>query len=381
MRFDGKTTKQVATKVNMDELSGVTQGAHAGALVGIIKTDDVEEMRKNLFLQAVENMELADEIYDIIWKVWDYTDALYDVAMEIVYNLDKYPNPGEAFAEVLKSFAGLVSTLKKNEKDEEAITAVTDFVKADKLTVLKIVRDSKQADSAANPSKEIETMKTKDELAAELVLKKAADDDAILMRLTALSKMSDKQKSHNDSLSDKESVSFLKMDSAAMDTAIADKEAGNELVYVSKSTGHKFYESDDVRMVDIAKQADESAEKSSKLEKAAEVTRLEKQAETEMGALPGEIEVKVALLKAIDAGITDVVMKGKVMKMVNAQNKGHHKAEEIQGHNLEKIRGDANQELDSMVKAHATDNKISYNDALSAVCETEEGLALYEQIS
>ena len=380
MRFDGKTTKQIATKVNMDELSGVTQGAHAGALVGIIKTDDVEEMRKNLFLQAVENMELADEIYDIIWKVWDYTDALYDVAMEIVYNLDKYPNPGEAFAEVLKSFAGLVSTLKKNEKDEEAITAVTDFVKADKLTVLKIVRDSKQADSAANPSKEIEIMKTKDELAAELVLKKAADD-AELARLTALSKMSDKQKSHNDSLSDKESVSFLKMDSAAMDTAIADKEAGNELVYTSKSTGHKFYQSDDVRMIDIAKQADASVEKACKLEKAAEVTRLEKQAETEMGALPGDTEVKVALLKAIDAGITDVVMKGKVMKMIAAQNVGHHKAEEIQGHNLEKKRGDANQELDDLVKAHASDKKINYNDALAAVCATPEGEALYERIS
>ena len=94
MRFDGKDNKQKATVMKMDELSGVTVPAHGGATVSLMKSGDIEEMKKNLFLEAVEHMELQDEIYDIIWKVWDYTDALHDVALDIMYNQEKYPNTG-----------------------------------------------------------------------------------------------------------------------------------------------------------------------------------------------------------------------------------------------------------------------------------------------
>lgn len=374
MRFDGKTTKQKATYVNLEELSGVTIGAHTGADVTIIKADK-DELAKNLFLQAVQNLEVQSEIRDVIYKIWDYTDAFEDAAYDIVWNIEKYPDPVASFTEVLQSFGGIVSSLKKNKDDTEAKSELAKVVKKGSLKIMKLIRDSNEAVPATTPKKETEMSKTDtkvtDDAAVEAMQKQ-------IVLLTALSAMSDMSKSHYATLDDAGKEAFAKSSVSAQELAVTAAADADAIVYTAKS-GDVFRKSDDERMIAMAKREDAAIEKTAKLEAEAQDSRLAKQASIELSHVPGEEVDKIAMLKAIDT-IGDVEQKSRIMSILAAQNGSMVKAFEVQGTQVAKTKADANADLDTMAKAYQTEHSVPYTQAYDAVLCTSEGAALYAAI-
>lgn len=374
MRFDGKTTKQKATYVNLEELSGVTIGAHTGADVTIIKADK-DELAKNLFLQAVQNLEVQSEIRDVIYKIWDYTDAFEDAAYDIVWNIEKYPDPVASFTEVLQSFGGIVSSLKKNKDDTEAKSELAKVVKKGSLKIMKLIRDSNEAVPATTPKKETEMSKTDtkvtDDAAVEAMQKQ-------IVLLTALSAMSDLSKSHYATLDDAGKEAFAKSSVSAQELAVTAAADADAIVYTAKS-GDVFRKSDDERMIAMAKREDAAIEKTAKLEAEAQDSRLAKQASIELSHVPGEEVDKIAMLKAIDT-IGDVEQKSRIMSILAAQNGSMVKAFEVQGTQVAKTKADANADLDTMAKAYQTEHSVPYTQAYDAVLCTSEGAALYAAI-
>lgn len=374
MRFDGKTTKQKATYVNLEELSGVTIGAHTGADVTIIKADK-DELAKNLFLQAVQNLEVQSEIRDVIYKIWDYTDAFEDAAYDIVWNIEKYPDPVASFTEVLQSFGGIVSSLKKNKDDTEAKSELAKVVKKGSLKIMKLIRDSNEAVPATTPKKETEMSKTDtkvtDDAAVEAMQKQ-------IVLLTALSAMSDMSKSHYATLDDAGKEAFAKSGVSAQELAVTAAADADAIVYTAKS-GDVFRKSDDERMIAMAKREDAAIEKTAKLEAEAQDSRLAKQASIELSHVPGEEVDKIAMLKAIDT-IGDVEQKSRIMSILAAQNGSMVKAFEVQGTQVAKTKADANADLDTMAKAYQTEHSVPYTQAYDAVLCTSEGAALYAAI-
>ena len=375
MRFDNKTTKQLATKVSLGELSGVTSGAHEGANVTLFKSDDPEEIMKNMFLQAVANMETKDEIYSVINKVWDYTDALYDAAYDIIKNIGDHPDPIASFGEILDSFGSVVTSLKKNAKDEVAKAELKKIVNKDSLKVMRIIKDSNTAVSATPLKKEDEEMATKEEAQAKEItqLKKA------LAIAVALGSMSDTQKSYHANLDEASQTAFASMSAIEMDSAISKSQEADPVLYKARD-GEEFRKSDGERIIKMVKRQDATDEENEKLQKEATDTRLQKAAADTMGHLPGEVADKAAMLKAIET-ITDLDQRGRISKIIAAQNDGMGELfTDTGGVQTSKQSATANEQLDDMAKAHQEKEGVTFDQALDAVCQTTEGAKLYAQI-
>ena len=377
MRFDNKTTKQLATKVTLGELSGVTTGAHEGANVTIFKSDDPEEIMKNMFLQAVANMETKDEIYSVINKVWDYTDALYDAAYDIIKNIGDHPDPIASFGEILDSFGSVVTSLKKNAKDEVAKAELKKIVNKDSLKVMRIIKDSNTAVSATPLKKEDEEMATKEE--NEVQAKEISRLSKALAIAVALGSMSDTQKSYHANLDEASQTAFASMSAIEMDSAISKSQEADPIAYTARD-GEVFRKSDGERIIKMVKRQDATDEENERLQKEATDTRLTKAAADTMGHLPGEVADKAAMLKAIET-ITDLDQRGRISKIIASQNEGMGELfSESGGTQTAKQSASANEQLDNMAKAHQEKEGGTFDQALDAVCQTSEGATLYAQI-
>ena len=377
MRFDNKTTKQLATKVTLGELSGVTTGAHEGANVTIFKSDDPEEIMKNMFLQAVANMETKDEIYSVINKVWDYTDALYDAAYDIIKNIGDHPDPIASFGEILDSFGSVVTSLKKNAKDEVAKAELKKIVNKDSLKVMRIIKDSNTAVSATPLKKEDEEMATKEE--NEVQAKEITRLSKALAIAVALGSMSDTQKSYHANLDEASQTAFASMSAIEMDSAISKSQEADPIAYTARD-GEVFRKSDGERIIKMVKRQDATDEENERLQKEATDTRLTKAAADTMGHLPGEVADKAAMLKAIET-ITDLDQRGRISKIIASQNEGMGELfSESGGTQTAKQSASANEQLDNMAKAYQEKEGVTFDQALDAVCQTSEGATLYAQI-
>ena len=150
------------------------------------------------------------------------------------------------------------------------------------------------------------------------------------------------------------------------------------MIYKSLS-GDVFRKSDDPRLVAMAKRADEAEKRANEAAAKAYDAQLEKRADDELGHLPGDSAVKVALLKAVD-GIADLMIwREKAGQLLKANDSGLAKAFETAGSAGNGIPVDAKVELDNLAKAYATEHEVPYAKAYVAVLETERGAQLYEK--
>lgn len=377
MRADGKTNKQVASKLVLKEISGVPVGAQTGSIVAMVKTGNEEELAKNLFLAAVENMEVQNEIRSVIYKMWDYTDAFEDAAYDIIRNITKYDDPTASFGEVLQSFGATIQDMKKSESEMDAISKSTSLRIRKFAKEVQELNKSTEAVPATTQKKESEMTKATDQVTDDG--KKVLELTKQVAVLTALATMSDMHKAHHATLDDAGKTAFEGMEVSAREAMVKAATADDPIVFTNVD-GIEFRKSCDPAMLAMAKNMDAMTATNKALE-ASQLTSLYKsRATVELSHVPGTEEHKVALLKAVDT-ITDVTVKNEVMKIVSASNVGMKKAFNVDGVSTEKSATDANEELDTLAKAYQDTHKVNFNDAYTAVLETKEGSALYSQLA
>lgn len=199
--------------------------------------------------------------------------------------------------------------------------------------------------------------------------------------------LNDAAKAYHIDLDEKAGDAFLEMSSddrdklvkAAFDLAKAKALDADPVIYTTtagvdlrKSVGAEFIalaQNNDILM----KRLDASDEKVAKSD-------LEKRATELLPNLPGTIEERAAVLKAVD-GIEDESHRKAAMANLASQNKALGKSLTTFGYQggaiLPEDGGDAG-ELDKLAKQYQADNAgVSFEKAYSAVLETPEGAAAY----
>ena len=125
----------------------------------------------------------------------------------------------------------------------------------------------------------------------------------------------------------------------------------------------------------------ESAETIAKEERDKRLTaEFEKRAEEELPHIPGSVEEKGEMLKALEE-LPETAKKA-ALAALKAGDEGLKKAVFTEKGRNSVIPGssDAEVQLDSLAKAHATEHKMAFAKAYAEVLNTEQGAELYEQV-
>lgn len=198
-------------------------------------------------------------------------------------------------------------------------------------------------------------------------LTKQNERNAAVIALTA------PERAHFDALDKAAQDEFLALDAAKRAEAIT-KAADKDAVVYTALDGTTFRKSDDARLVQMAKDRDEDRRELIKQRAVNEQSALEKRAEAELPSLPGTVQVRAAVLKALD-GIADEATRKAAHEAVAAGDKAIKAAFDTVGSKSGAPISDAEKELDSLAKRYETEHKVSYVDAYDKVCELNPELA------
>jgi len=204
--------------------------------------------------------------------------------------------------------------------------------------------------------------------------KKEAEE---MKKFQAIASLTGVQKSHYDTLDENGQAAYLKMDSAARDTEISKSKDADPVVYTSLD-GSVFRKSDDERLVKSIKAADDDRRQLAKSRVDARTDRIEKSV-GELGNLPGETDVKKALVGAIEDIKDPAMRKGayEILKGANDIDKSDFKrAGKISKADV----ADADNKLEKMAQDYAAEHSVPYEKAFMAVTQTQAGGALYKAL-
>ncbi|QDB70585.1 hypothetical protein RSP_0003 [Pseudomonas phage RSP] len=352
MRFDGKTSKQRATRMVVKELSGVDRPAHAGATVALFKcSGSLSEFVKAFIVQDLPFTEFTPEQVTEIQKR---------------YNED---------AELAKSLESKLSGVTNAADTTDAlITSISEI-----FGYAKEKGTQTPAANSGGKSKEGDTMSPEEKKAFEEAKAKAAEMEKKLAEVTAKAEMNDVQKAHFATLDDAGKAEFLKMDNAGRENAVTLAKSGNPVVYKADD-GTEFRKNDDPRMVKMAQDLDTERRLAKAERERSAMLTLEKRAGEELKHFPGEIKVKAALLKAVD-GIADEETRSAVSGLLKANAEKLARAfQRVGSSGGDSAGSSASEKLDSLAKARAASDKVSYEEAYSRVLDTPEGQELYSEV-
>jgi len=112
--------KKIMHKFRMKEISAVDGMAQGGAKMVLMKrdTEDPEELAKIMFNDALEGLELQEDIDEATRGMWQYNEALRRSIREIMEDKKTYPDTMSAVRESLQEFASAVSSMIENAVEE-----------------------------------------------------------------------------------------------------------------------------------------------------------------------------------------------------------------------------------------------------------------------
>lgn len=225
------------------------------------------------------------------------------------------------------------------------------------------------------------TDKTAEEVTAEEIQKQLDTVTAELAIAKAMLELSDAEKVHYHSLTKAKQEKFLAKSKEDRAAELEMLKAADPVIYTSDD-GATFHKSDDPRLVKMAQDRDADRAELKKQREANELVTFTKRAETELEFMPGTIETRVALLKAVDT-IEDEVEKQAVLDSLKAKNVKMSKAFETVGTSAGTVADEsggileksaATNKLDELAKAHAAKENINYYDAYAIVAEANPEL-------
>lgn len=432
MRLDGTTQPRKATQLKIGYLSAVDMPAHEGAQAIVLKARMLkeapadmtpEQLMKSAFTEALVEVKVERNICDALWeKLWPVNDALKEAAehiakdetvtdkdsamraviSEYVAEVSRVLNGVDVFkatptkteggvAYPASDFAYVPDATKPSEwklrltstpggEPDPAIVGAAaaalgpgyrgnkvEIPEADRAAVVARVR---AAWSKANPDKKPEDMPEgiRKQQEADMA------DEKELAKLRALAAMTDVQKAHHAKLDEQgqaefEAFSADERDAVVKALVVEDESfVGDDGVTVAKSAvGTAAYNVMKSQHQQIAKLRDE-----------ADMTRLVKQAESELKHLPGEAVAKAKVLKSIERmpqAERDALTA--MLKSGDAACAPGFKPAAAAG---EPAAGAAEATLGGMVTKYMTEHKVTKSAALKAVYASEEGKALLEEI-
>jgi len=136
---------------------------------------------------------------------------------------------------------------------------------------------------------------------------------------TAVAALADPHRAHYGSLkTDELKAAFLSKSEPERQREIEEIRKGDPVLYKALD-GTEFRSSDGDRMIRLAKQADENAQRLAKSEFERAEENLAKRAGIDASHLPGDVKVRSALLKAVDS-ITDEPTRTAVLEAIRAGN-------------------------------------------------------------
>ncbi len=203
-----------------------------------------------------------------------------------------------------------------------------------------------------------------------------------LERANLVAALNDADKAHLETLKGDDAEAFLAKsveDRKAVLDEITKRAKDDDPVVYTTSDGIELRKSHDPAFVAMAKSNDEIRKDNAALRETNENAALEKRAETELEFLPGDLDTRVAMLKAID-GIKDDAKRGAAMNALKAQNEAMSKAFETAGHGASPAPGSPDDELETLAKAyHEKHPDVTYEAAYDKVLKTDRGAELYNK--
>ena len=221
----------------------------------------------------------------------------------------------------------------------------------------------------ANMEKEMNTLKERN-AQLEKDKERAQKEDAL----------SENERAHYDGLDDTTKEVFLAMNGDARGGEIQKAAEVNAVVHTGLD-GTVYRKSDDPKTVALAKQNDTMFKKLETIEAEKAADALKVRAEKELAHLPGSVEHRAAMLKAIEA-IEDEETRKAAMAALKANNDRVAKAFDTVGHTETDDDDDAlssEDQIDKLAKNLAEAEKIPYVKAYEKVVNSPEGTALYNK--
>lgn len=220
-------------------------------------------------------------------------------------------------------------------------------------------------------------------------LKKAQEQIAALKaemeKMSQVAALSTAHKAFYDSISGddvaKSREAFMAKSDAERDAEIKkaedEKLAADPVVYTAKD-GTEYRKSDDPRLVKMAKDRDQDRAEALKLRMDAIDAGLEKRAETELQYLPGDLEVRKAMLAAVD-GIENETVRKSALDALKAHNAKLAPAFETIGTTAVPLAkagdsAEAEAELDKLAKDYAAKEGKDFYTAYEIVAKSNPDL-------
>lgn len=355
--------KRIMRAFKIDEISGVDRPAQEHAKMVIMKRNAAapkpatEQLAKDMYgiMSSSGNPPGAKSFSDLIaateecrrqsevsQELWPYFDALSDSIRSIVAD-NTMDEPGK------------INAIRQSI--DQFTTAVTAAVPDAEAEIEKLFTDpaSSGVFLAGIPAGDHVSKK---ETPMSDEPKKVADLEKAVAELTAANVTLTKAKDEAEA-----KVTDL--------TKAADIAKNDEVLKVGETEVRKSAVGDATFAMFKAQQADLQKAKDE-----TEMVTLQKRAETELGQLPGETVAKAKVLKAIakmsdeDKAVLDTMLKAGQAAIA----KGFAKFGVVNGG----VNGDNPEaKLETLAKARATKDGISYAKAYTAVLDTDEGKQLY----
>lgn len=377
------STRRIMRDFTIEEISGVDVPAQGHAKVTLMKRADaqniltkddmcspaevavsVHAMDFDSILAENEARETAQSLgAGIREKWWAFQHSLATIAADgDVDAADKIAAMRISLQQFVSSLSAESATLAADvTKSLTAVPALAGLLTAkgvsegeEPMTELEKKQLDELSKKVADLTKQLEAASASDTakhaaaLQGELTAATAKLDDmskkleaADLEKAEAITKasMSDAEKSYMDTLDAKAKMDFMRMTPADRAKSMKKSFDADPVVYKSEATGQEFRKSDDPRLVDMAKRADENEKLfKAELEKR-ETAEFAKRVDTELKHFSGTVDEKVAVLRAVSK--VDESARDALMKMLDAGNKAIGAAFQTIGHDREAVRKSA----------------------------------------
>lgn len=236
----------------------------------------------------------------------------------------------------------------------------------------------KEKSSRSNSPKEA-TMTKEDDL--KKAQERATALEAENAILKTISEFTSTQKAYFDNLDveldDDARKAFIDADTAKRNEIVAKAEADakdSDPVVFKAADGTEYRKSDGEKVINLAKQYDQDRKENILIRKSTEDASLTKRAEGELANLPGDLDVRKAILKAVD-GIEDEGVREKAHDALKAHNAKLASAFTEVGSSgapsIEKSEGckGAEDKLDKLAKDMAAKDNVDFYTAYEKVSE------------
>jgi len=327
---------------------------------------DMDVMRNAIFNQMTyKSVDLPDPLNEVRIALSKNNVAMQDGSWPIRNEYDLGLVLGAA-----------ASHVKSNEVQVHVMKRALDLGLTDSFDIyeknwLALDKSTAAAGGSHSTGNTEMTTKTAAEIAVETELAKVKSDLAIAK---SFGEFTDVEKTHYSGLSDTDKELFIAKSFDDRAAEITQLEMENKVVYKSLD-GSEYRKSDDVRLVAMAKQADADRTLLLKSESDREELVLRKRVTEDFTYLPGTIETRVAILKAMDS-IADATVKTAAFDVLKAQNAKLASAFIEVGHSVvsKADAGSANAELEALAKAMSAKDGIGYYDAYAKCAEIHPDL-------